>query len=693
MAGAVFPARRARDLLGAGRRGSARRWAGSVAMLVALAGAAPGGRAQDEYEIAPFRLTGIEGAVTIRYDSNEQTNSSAGSAESRQKISELRGEVFVLTHSYVYHPDFLSMDLGAGPILSLDSFSSNAESRSDTEALYDLTARLNFLRQKPYPFSVFYEHLNPTVAIGPAETLILETTRYGASASLLQPLTPVPVTVEAVQFNTTGNSATRVVDDQLTQLTGRAYYTFAPQSQTQLVLQSVSGDSRNGSVGLPITTTHSDTTSANLDTRAVFGSRNQFDITNLITYTKQEFTVEGGAPVPTVEDTRFFLNGRWAYSDALQYYGNINWFSSDQQVQKTTGQAVTAGATYMVNPDLTARLQVNEAGFKTEPGASLNTWGAEGQLDYRKELPLGVLGLTYTAGYLSSDSKADAPQADVIGERIVLVGTAPVPLQRRNVIASTVVVSNLTRTQTYVEGLDYLLTVVGDVTRIQRLAGGNIFDGQEVLVDYSFQTQGTFSFTTWAHNVSATLRVMRYYELYARYRNISNSVKTGTPNFPLNDVNDWVFGARADVPLKWDIVVGGYAEWENDDETIAPFTRQSYNAYVEAPLPFGISSGLRVGAVRNVVDYQNAASQNVDLNGYDIRLWTRLQGGWSLSADYNDQRDTGGSLPQSRKYAALRADWAYRQLTFTLDASRQQESTGSTESTSTSVRALLRRDF
>ncbi len=671
-----------------------------LALAAILAGLAPAPcPAQDEhkYEIAPFRVTGVEGSVTLRYNSDEQINSSTAGGlggASRQKTDQFRTGVFVLTHSYVYHPDFLNMDIGAGPILSLDSFSGNAGSRNDTSTLYDLTARLNFLRDKPYPFSLFYEHLNPTVSIGPAETLILETTRYGANASLRKPLTPVPMYLEAFELDTKGNGVQRIVDDKLRQLTARAYYAFGAGSQSQLTFQKISQDSESGSVGVPILPTKIDTTTASLDTRAVFGSKNQFDLTNLITYSKQDFDIQGGEPFPSVEDTQFFANLYWDYSKDLLYFGTVNLASSDQEIQKTTGHSESAGMTYlMLDSNLKARLQLDNQGSKTDPGSSLDSYGAEGTLDYRRELPLGVLGLVYRIRYASSDSESSQPVADVIGERHVLSGTTPVPLDQTNVIASTVVVSNVTRTQIYVEGIDYLRTVVGDATRVQRLVTGAIFDGQEVLVDYSFQTQGTFSFNTWTHNASSTLRFLRYYETYVRYQNISNNLKSGNPNFPLNDVESWLVGAKADVPIIWNILVGGFGEWENWDETISPFTRQSYEAYIETPIPLGVSASFRATGIRQLVEFDNASDQDVDLTGYRLRLSSRFLGGLTLSAEYNDQRDRGGSLPTSTKYAALRAEWIIRQLTLSLDASRVEETSGPAESKRTVLRALIRRDF
>ena len=52
----------------------------------------------------------------------------------------------------------------------------------------------------------------------------------------------------------------------------------------------------------------------------------------------------------------------------------------------------------------------------------------------------------------------------MVGERLTLAGTAFVALARQRVVAASIVITNDTRTQTYVESADYLVSALGTET-------------------------------------------------------------------------------------------------------------------------------------------------------------------------------------------------------------------------------------
>jgi len=134
-------------------------------------------------EIAPFRLTGIEGDVSLSYLSDSQTQGTSGGTSSTYAISNMQEQVFLNTHSYFYHPNFLKMDLGGGPLWVQNQVESDTSSRDDHETLYNLTGRLSFLEQKPYPLTIYYDHLNPTVSTSLTQSFVQTNTKTGATFS------------------------------------------------------------------------------------------------------------------------------------------------------------------------------------------------------------------------------------------------------------------------------------------------------------------------------------------------------------------------------------------------------------------------------------------------------------------------------------------------------------------------------
>ena len=515
--------------------------AGAALLLVCAAAVA------QTPEIKTFQLTGVEGYATTRFLSDEILTSQPGSAQTRQSQTDLRQEVFVMTHSYAYHPNLVSLDIGGGPILERQTFVDDAGDSQSQGAQYNFTGRATFLRDKPYRGSVFYDHLNPTLSVAPGQMLTMQNTRYGFDFSLLAPVTPVPIYVDATRSHFQGRGADRIVDDQIDRINLRATRSFGALGTTQFQYQNTRQESMSGSPNLPIQASSSTSEGYNLDSRFQFGGNRQYDLVNLVTYNTQNYAL-GQGPFPDRKDSRFFLDLRGRHSDQLQTFGNYNFSSSSQGDIANTLNSVSAGLTYLPRKDLTTTLGVRGEDNRTNQFTS-QLYGVDGSARYQRPFLYGDAQASYGVRYDQRDQTAVAGQTSVIGERVVLVGTAYSPLAHQHVVGSSVVVNNLTRTQTFVEGTDYTLSVIGVETRLQRLIGGNILDGQEVLVDYNYDVGGTYAYTQTDQTVNLGWNMRNYVNVYYRFFDSAPQLTSGTPTFQLNTIRSNLFGARADVPL------------------------------------------------------------------------------------------------------------------------------------------------
>jgi hypothetical protein len=669
-----------------------RRFCVALASAALLAYEGTMAHAQD---IAPLQITGTEGYASMRYLSDEFVTDQpapAGTTRSRQAQSDLREEVFFMTHGYSYHPNLLSFDLGGGPILQQQRFTDDAFDTRGNRALYNLTGRLTFLRDKPYRGSVFYDHLNPTLSVAPGQVLTQENEQYGFDFSLLAPVTPVPLNVDATRSHFQGRSAERVIDDRVDRFNFRASRAFGAFGSTQLQFQNVSQESASGSPNVPIQASSSSTQGLNVDSRFQFGANRQYDLVNLITLNRQSYALAGGF-LPDRRDERFFLDLRGRHSDKLQTFGTYNYFAYTQGDIASTVNSLNTGFSYWPNKDTTATLGVHGDDTQTNQ-FSAHMYGIEGSARYQRSLSLGVAQGSYGARYDNRDQRQVVDHTNVIGERVMLTGTAYAVLGHQHVIAGSVAVSNNTRTQTFVENLDYTLTVIGFETRLQRIIGGNIIDGQEVLVDYGYDVGGTFAYTQFDQTFNLSWAYLNYLNVYFRYFDSAPQLTSGTPTFTLNTVHDSLYGARADIPFGWpfEFLVGGGYEYENRDETVSPFHRQAADVYLQGDEPLLRTGTVRLSARRTKVDYA-FSNQDVNLTGYDLRYWSRPWYGLDVSADATYEHDTGAPIPRSRVLGSLKARWRYRKATATLDFGHTRETQGLFDRSRTLVQLLLRRDF
>lgn len=648
-------------------------------------------------EILPFRVTGVDGHMSVRYlkDANvteTPATGTMGAARSREALGDLRTEVFVMTHSYVYHPNFLLLDIGAGPILQRGSVSTELGETRSGGALYNLSGRATFLRDKPYRGSLFYEHLNPTLSVAPGQVINQEATRYGFDVSLLDPFTPIPVTLEATRSRFKGRGADRIIDDQVDRLNLRASRSFGALGMTQLHYQAAKQDSQSGSPNLPIQGSSSSTQGLSADTRLQFGTDRQYSLVNLISLNSQRYQLGAGA-IPERKDAQVLLDLRAIHSADLNSFGTYNYSASNQGVLTSTLQAAAAGLSYSLSPQFSttfsARAETNHTSQFGTRG-----WSADGSVRYQRDLPVGTGQTSYGLRYERRDQQSAAPQTSVIGERLTLSGTAFATLARQRVIAGSVTVSNVNRTQTFVEGLDYLLTVVGLDSRIQRSIGGNIADGQDVLLDYAYDVGGTYAFSQLSQNLSLSWAPMRYTSVYFRYFDASPHLTSGAPTFQLNTIRSNTYGARADMPLRlaMEAWLGGGYEHEDRRETISPYRRELYDLYAQIEDPIFGTGNLRVTGRQSRVQYESSA-QNVNLRGYDVRYFSRHPLGIDLSADAGYERDTGGVVPRSRAFGSLKAQWRYRKATMSAEFLHVKESQGGFERARTVAQLLFRRDL
>ena len=674
------------------RDGAAR--AARIALLCSVCGVS----LAQEPEIAAFRVTGVEGYNTVRYMRDEfaTTQPGAGSTpggRSRQGQSDFRDELFLMTHSYVVHPNFLSMDIGGGPIVQRGTYVNDSQETRSQGALYNFTGRAKFLQDKPYQGSVFYDHLNPTVSVAPGQVITQENTRYGADFSLMAPVTPVPMYVDATRSHFTGRGADRIIDDQIDRVNFRASRSFGALGSTQLQYQATQQASMSGSPNLPIQSSNSSSQGLSLDSRLQFGAARQYDLTQLITFNTQSYTLQEQSPIPERKDSRMFLDLRGRHSKELQSFGFYNYSASDQGELSATVHSAAAGLNYAPRPDWNTGVGIHADDSQLRQLSS-SSRGFDGSLRYQKALPLGVAQLSYGLRYDRREQKAEAAQTSVIGERIILAGTSFNALGHQHVSAGSLVVSNSTRTQTYVEGRDFGFTLIGAETRLQRLIGGAILDGQELLVDYAYDVGGSFAYSQSDQNLNLNWGLLNYFNAYVRYVDSAPRLTSGVPAYPLNVVHGNLYGARADLPFRMglDMSVGGSLERENRRETIAPYRREAQELYGQTEDPFSGAGGIRLSTRRTRVDYENSV-QNVNLQGHELRYWSRLRNGVDLSASLSQEKDSGGVLERRRMITAARAQWIYRKLNLSFDLGRTLETQGEFKRSRALVQMSARRDF
>ncbi|MBP6007040.1 MAG: hypothetical protein KA740_05005 [Rhodoferax sp.] len=645
-------------------------------------------------EFQTFKLTGIDGYISAsgNSDTDKSHQTSGGGIEQGQSSSEVRTDVFVMTHSYVYHPKFLTLDIGGGPVFTAGRNETDGASSESKQSLFNYNVRARFLADKPFNGQVFYDQLHPAQTLSIGEVTNEQIEKYGFGLNLLSPLTPIPMSLEAEHRFNTGTGASRVLDDELKRVSMRGSSSLGEAGRTQFSYSSQTQDSRSGSLNSPILAAHSESEGLNVENQFWFGSMREHDLRNSVSYNVISFA-SGQNPITTVDDARIVINYQTAYATPRRLFANYQFGRSRQNDLANYSDAAAVGL---------SSAKVGDIDWSTSFGSD-NTWtdqfktrsmALNGYANYSRQMPIGKTEVSYSLRYEDRQQIAMAPNSAIIGEALTLNTISPVALGQIRVVPGSVSVWNQTRSQSYTEGIDYVLTVVSLTTRIQRVPSGNILDGQTVLVDYEIDVGGTYANTQLDQSVGLSFMPAPYMSFFLRYSDSTAKLTSGSPTSFLNGYTSTVYGFNANGPLWFSprFFVGGRVEREERRELLNPFVRMDADAYITGGLASLMYSEFRFGVRQSNVWADNPL-QVVDLTGYNLSLTWRQQSGLRWSLVGNRETDVGQPQRRQRTFAQLRAAWRYRMLSMTGDLTASREAYGDFVRDRTVAQVSLRRDF
>ena len=639
-------------------------------------------------EIKTFGFTGYDGYIDFRYLDDEQSSKQAAPVRRSEERTAYQEEIHVVTHSYIYHPKFLSMDIGGGLVFVQNKIvvdvinSTNIEtynSNESSDSLVNFSAKLNFLTEKDYPFSLFYDRSNPIVSPSLDEQFLQKNTRYGANFTWR---TPIVYTFQTSTYQSKGVGFNLVVDEEITQSNLRAYRSFGLDGYAQVLYQQNKAESKSGNLNATITPTNRTAESANFDMRYKFGGAKQYEFVGLLSQLKQN-------PQPNLKETRVSPELRWKHSKTVKSFYKANFIKSEQDTNTITNSQLSAGIS-----------EQNKVGFSQQYGVHVDESkndstnetvdGASGIFSYAKPFKDGGLNLSASYNYDQRNQVATRTFVPVFNERHVLTGTTPSDLKNKFIgDITTIKVFNVSRSQQYSVNVDYRLLTIGSVTQIQRIAGGGILDGQDVVIDYEYTSGGTFKSNIFNQDYQISLNFFKYYNTSARYRDIDHDLDEGSTN-RLNSSETTSYGGGVNYPISTWLNFTADTLYEDHIEEVASYDRSSTKVSFQFNLP--LTTVIDVSNRRTIIN-QKTSDEDVDLTRNSIRLRMRPFLRSSISYTYSEEDDVGGSLSRRLNEHSLEFEWRYRAVTLRVDGRIVEETQGDFTRDRESIHISLRRDF
>jgi hypothetical protein len=617
----------------------------ATALLVVAAGCVhpvPGPRGLVQYPIEPVAVTNLRGEVFVTGEMSKENQLVSGVREATNADNLFKEGIALATAGYFYHPNLVDWTGEFRLALRQELNDINGVPFNSNGILdaYNVSAML--LKNKPVSLRVFSSRTDDVLDRSFASPVTRLSERYGAEV-LTKGSFPASLLFEHRKIDESSDLRT--------------------DNQIDNFLRFSIADRRNADWFTNLVFEHE-----NINETSVFlppgggtptveplpVDRNEVDVTNLwrfgpgplkssLTGRLRWMDRSGFFPQTVVTaQQRLDLVHSESFSTYLSGLYDLNTTTDDRD--ETRNAEVGFLKKIYESLELGGHLEKNTDKFTD---GRQDVVGAFLQLNYKKSTALGQLISSLLLGRELETDESTGGLRSTHDEIHTLTGITFFPLVRPNVEVGSIVVSNETRTITYLQGLDYVVQTTGAVTEIARLAAGTITDGQTVIVDYRalVPQKATYdnNYVTWLNRLVLKNLPLA---LYLNHRERNQVLKSGTDPGNLEKQTDNLLGVEFNK--------GGLnAAVEHEEfgtRLSAPF--RANRARVHFSFKLGRSADAAVGAMAERLRYLNAAAFDLTPNqdhrnttGADAALRARLSPNllMSLEADYRTTKGRDNS--------------------------------------------------
>jgi hypothetical protein len=215
------------------------------------------------------------------------------------------------------------------------------------------------------------------------------------------------------------------------------------------------------------------------------------------------------------------------------------------------------------------------------------------EFNYTKKIPLGQINLGYRYFRQYNTVESEETTINIRYEEHTLSDLVGQFLAKPYVDAGSVVVTDVSGSIMYQEGLDYLVDNINNYAEIFRIPGGQIEQGQEVRISYSAIQPASNHYEANNNSINANLLLLnRLLSIYYK-GSVQNFDNVQEADFlTLNQYTQNVVGAR----IYYKIVTGGI-EYDYYNSSIIPYKRLNYflnmNFKIKSRIVISLNSTLR----------------------------------------------------------------------------------------------------
>ena len=522
------------------------------------AGNGVGQKNPDAFKV--FGIRSYSGELMFRgfYRDREQ---SGERVNEKQQSYYYAGGLLLNASTYLLHPNFCEMELGAGymPESNRDNFMASPD-QSEVRTVKKLNLMTTFFNRKKITV-VASANYDESYARRENLTDVKTTNKY-LGGSLIYSNKYIPVTFDFYRRKLvqTEIQTHRILKIDQTHFEGRAEQSFTANDR-QFLTYSHKINSNLNENNFFMTNTIDD---VNFNSNINLGPKRIFTFNTTVANIYQRGNSYFNR-FQAMENLCIKLPANFGFSTIYNYY-NIN-----QLLSRLTQNTSLNSLNHKLFKSLDSRFFFEYSNISHTVYQEYNSKTGF-DLNYTKKIPWGDLHLSY--GYFRYHQKysSDSINLYVSNEEYTLSDNKIVLLRRPYINLTSVVVKDVTGTIIYQPGFDYILIERGKYIEIRRIPSGLIPNDGIVYLDYTAKLPGAYKYDADNHAFTADVTLFKgkidvYYRLSVQnYKNLEN-----TDYITLNYFTQNVVGFRLGLGL-----FSGGAEYEDYKSTILPYRMVRY---------------------------------------------------------------------------------------------------------------------
>ncbi|MCB0297802.1 MAG: hypothetical protein KDG51_21710, partial [Calditrichaeota bacterium] len=529
------------------------------------------------YSLGWWKVESLHGSLMLEGDYRTRKTVLKSAFTEKPRTTLLDGRLVLNTRNYVWHPNFLSVNLDADitPGRQRDNFVVLPE-RAETRIAERLRMQSLLFQKRPLSFGFFTNLGRHTISRDLATDVEMTTTDYGGNVNYRNGLLPLTVAFSRNRWDQKELLSGREFRNERHNLRGEVQRSFGRYDRHRLSYSY--DDYRRTFSRQPAVRNY--ITNVNLQSTVALNENRRSNLNSLIWFTDQTGN-QTFRRLQADERLQLQLPHALVFSSGYQY-NDVSQSRFDSRQHNFTSRLEHQLYLSLRSQVFLAYNDLSQTGFAEQR----RTFGFG--LHYRKAIPGGLLNLSYEWRRRNEQRDGQPLTLNIVDERLRLKDGEVALLANPLVDPGSVVLSDETQTVIYVENIDYVLIPRGDFLEVQRIPGGQIADGATVYADYRAQQQADYQFDLTNRTFAASVALFRQFlEVY--YRSLSQDYD----NFDqtrfriLKIISQKVYGGR----IAYGPFAGGI-EWDDTGSNIIPYRSLRYFANLNHQLASRISAAL-----------------------------------------------------------------------------------------------------